>query len=107
MQLHPAIQAYFAADRGLAREALTEAFAPDATVLDEGRSYVGRPAVGDWWFETKTRYRTVLDPLEASIVDGATKVRARVSGDFPGSPATLTFAFFLDGDRIKTLEIGG
>jgi hypothetical protein len=42
-----------------------------------------------------------------SELAGKTVVRARVSGNFPGSPAMLTFTFGLTGDRISELEIGG
>lgn len=38
--------------------------------------------------------------------DGRTIVRATVTGDFPGSPAVLRFAFALSDDRITALEIG-
>ena len=106
MDLHPAIETYFDADREGAREALTEAFTPDAAVADEGRTYRGRQAIGDWWTETKARYRTVLQPLDADQVDGATVVQAQVTGDFPGSPAVLKFAFRLDAHGITSLEIG-
>ena len=106
MNLHPAIQTYFDADRRHDRDALMEAFGPDATLADEGHTYVGRDAIGAWWSETKTRYEAVLEPLEATQAKGGTVVRTRASGNFPGSPATLTFAFSLAGDRIKTLEIG-
>lgn len=106
MNLQSAIAAYFDADRRGALGAVTGAFTPDATVVDEGRTYVGGEAIGDWWSETKSRYQTVLQPLEAFERDRATVVRARVSGNFPGSPATLTFAFSVEANRIKTLEIG-
>lgn len=106
MRLQSAIADYFEADRRGAIEAVTSAFAPDATVIDEGRTYVGGDAIGAWWSETKSRYQTVLEPLEARERAEATLVRARVSGNFPGSPATLTFAFQVEADRIKALEIG-
>lgn len=106
MDLHPAIQSYFDADRRRDRDALTLAFRPDATVADEGRTHEGRDAIGAWWSETKAQYEADLEPQKATRADGATVVRTRVSGNFPGSPATLTFAFEVAGDRIKGLEIG-
>ncbi len=30
---------------------------------------------------------------------------AKVTGQFPGSPATMTFAFRIEGNRITGLEI--
>lgn len=106
MDLHPAIQTYFDADRRRDRDALTKAFCPDGTVADESRAYEGRDAIGAWWSETKAQYEATLEPLEAMRADGATTVRARVSGSFPGSPATLTFTFQVAGERIAALEIG-
>jgi ketosteroid isomerase-like protein len=106
MDLHRAIQTYFDADGRRDRDALTKAFCPDATVADESRTYEGREAIGAWWSETKAQYEAVLNPLEATRADDAIVVRTRVSGNFPGSPATLTFAFRVAGDRIKALEIG-
>jgi hypothetical protein len=105
MDLHPAIQPYFDADRRRDRDAVTKAFGPDATVADEGRTHVGRDAIGAWWSETKSQYAAVLKPLEAIRADRAAVVRARVSGNFPGSPAILTFAFEVAGEQIKALEI--
>ena len=49
--------------------------------------------------------RTVIEPLETSEEDDVTKVIARVTGDFPGSPAMINFAFRLNGDQITNLEI--
>ncbi len=42
------------------------------------------------------------------FTDGAYahEVRAKVTGQFPGSPITLTFAFRMKDDRIAALEIG-
>jgi hypothetical protein len=42
---------------------------------------------------------------EAVRRDGQTVVTARVSGDFPGSPVTLTFIVRLERDLITSLEI--
>ena len=44
--------------------------------------------------------------LDSAYADGRTFVRATVTGDFPGSPAMLRFAFALSDDRITALEIG-
>ena len=59
-----------------------------------------------WWREVKAKYQHIVEPLEVAEREDVTKVRAKVTGDFPGSPATLTFAFRLKGDQITRLEIG-
>jgi ketosteroid isomerase-like protein len=106
MNLPSAIQAYFDADNRNDGAALIRAFAPDAVVNDEGQSYAGRHAIEAWWREVKAKYQHVIVPLEVAEKDDVTQVRARLSGQFPGSPVTLTFAFRLDREQITGLEIG-
>lgn len=106
MTLPSPIQAYFDADSRGDGEALVQAFAPDAVVDDEGRSHAGREAIGAWWRAAKARYRHVIEPLGMTGKGDVAEIRAQVAGDFPGSPAKLTFAFRLEGDRITGLEIG-
>lgn len=106
MNLPTPLQAYFDADNRRDLETLLEAFTPDAVFTDEGRSYAGREAIEGWWREAKAKYGHHAQPLEASEVDGAIKVRARVSGKFPGSPAEITFAFQIKDGLIAELEIG-
>ena len=105
MNLPSPIQAYFDADRIETAKLSIRAFARDAVVEDEGHSYAGHQAIGAWWRETKEKYQTVMEPLEISEEDDVTKVIARVTGHFPGSPAMINFAFRLNGDQITSLEI--
>ncbi|HEX2526360.1 MAG TPA: nuclear transport factor 2 family protein [Geminicoccus sp.] len=107
MNLPFPIQAYFDADKSNDRQALVHAFAPEGAVTDEGQSHVGRQAIDAWWHDAKAKYQHLIEPLEASDTDDATRVRARVTGQFPGSPALLTFMFRLKGGQITGLEIGG
>ena len=106
MDLPSPIQAWFDADARRDGEALVQAFAPDAIVTDEGHTHAGHQAIGAWWRETKDKYRTVLEPLAVDAGDGVTIVRARVTGIFPGSPATIGFKFRLECERISRLDIG-
>ena len=106
MNLPSPIQAYFDADKRNDGEALVHAFAPDAVVKDEGQSYAGREAIDAWWREVKAKYQHVLEPLDVAEKDDVTRVRTKVTGQFPGSPVTLTFAFRLKGNQITGLEIG-
>ncbi|RYE78209.1 MAG: nuclear transport factor 2 family protein [Myxococcales bacterium] len=102
MQLHPSIQAYFDA------HSVTplDAFAPDAIVADEGHRHVGHAAIDAWWRDAQARYQAVAEPLEVTMRDDAHEVRAKVTGQFPGSPITLTFAFRMKDARIAALRIG-
>lgn len=106
MNLPVPIQAYFDADRSNEGGALASAFMPGGIVKDEGRSHVGQEAIQAWWQMAKAKYQHVAEPFEMDEQDGVTRVRARVTGRFPGSPTTLTFAFHLADGRIAGLEIG-
>lgn len=100
------IRAYLDADRRGDADALAHAFATDAVVRDKGRTHAGRPAIAAWWREAKAEYGHTVEPLGMDVGDGATTLRARVTGRFPGSPATLAFAFRLRGSEITHLAIG-
>jgi hypothetical protein len=106
MKLPLPIQSYFDADEKMDSEALIRAFASDAVVNDEGQSHVGHNAIEAWWRAAKAKYQHLAQPLEAGEQEDVTTVRAKVTGQFPGSPARLIFAFRLSGDRIAELEIG-
>lgn len=105
MNLPSPIQAYFDADNSRDGEAFVRAFARDAVVEDEGHSYAGHQAIGAWWRETKDKYQTALEPLEVGDEGDVTTVRARVTGQFPGSPTLISFIFRLNGGRISRLDI--
>lgn len=106
MTLPTPIQAYFAAEAPQDSATLAAAFAPDAIVHDEGAAHHGLNEIIAWWKAAKAKYRHRAAPLDMTAAGGKLLVRARVSGDFPGSPAVLTFAFGLTGDRIQDLRIG-
>lgn len=106
MQLPQPVRAYFEADGKNNCEAVVACFAPGAAVHDEGRVHSGDHAIGSWWEYSKAKYRHVAEPLEADTDEGGTRVLAKVTGEFPGSPAKLTYVFRLRGDKIAALEIG-
>jgi hypothetical protein len=105
MHLPRPIEIYFASDTAHDTDALATCFAVDATVRDEGRTFEGLAAITAWRTETKKQYRYTVEPVEAVQRDGQTVVTARASGDFPGSPVTLTFIFRLERAQITSLEI--
>jgi len=101
IRLPRAIDLYVKAENSGDVEALSECFAPDATVRDEGHTYKGLAAIKAWKAQTKKKYNHSVTPLE---IDG-TALKAKLAGDFPGSPVTLEFRFALEGGKIVTLEI--
>ncbi|ACM00193.1 nuclear transport factor 2 family protein [Cereibacter sphaeroides] len=107
MTLPAPIQTYFTAEAPQDGARFAAAFAPDAIVHDEARDHCGPAEIAAWWTAAKAKYRHCAEPLEVIEAGGKTVVRARVSGDFPGSPAVLTFTFGLSGDRITDLRVGG
>lgn len=106
MDLPAPIEIYFKAVAPQDGAMFAAAFAPDAVVHDEGHSHHGPDDIRRWWQAAKAKYRHTAEPLERAETGGKSVVRARVSGDFPGSPAVLTFTFGLSGNHICDLRIG-
>jgi hypothetical protein len=102
MKLNSSIRAYFDAHGAPPLHAFTD----DAVVADEGHRHVGHAAIDAWWRDVTAKYQAVAEPLEVNTKNDVHEVRAKVTGEFPGSPITLTFAFRMKGDRIAALEIG-
>lgn len=105
-ELPATLTRYFAAQNGHDVDAMVAAFAPDAEAVDEGRTHVGQDAIRSWKQETSSRYRVSAEPLRTDRDGDSLRVIARISGNFPGSPVELTYAFLLDGvGLIRRLEI--
>ena len=87
-------------------DAAVAAFAPDATVLDDGATYVGAASVRSWIATaasefTYTRTLTGFDDLG----DGVYVVRNHLEGDFPGGEVDLHYRFQIRDGLIEHLEI--
>lgn len=96
---------YLAAEQAKDAEQLSLCFTVDGLVHDEGRDYRGRAAILQWKQAAEKRYRYTMQPLSAHTHGNEVTVRARLTGDFPGSPAELNFFFKLSNDKIVSLEI--
>lgn len=105
MNLPSPIQAYFDAERSPDSRALLGAFAPDAVVIDERQTYTGREAIEAWHRKAKADFNYIVEPFDVALKDDVTQVRATVTGDFPGSPVTLSYTFRLASGLISSLEI--
>ncbi len=98
------IAAYFAADIQDGA-AIAACFTPDAVVIDERQTYVGREAIARWKADSAAKFDYVSEPF-AIVPDGDRFiVSSRVTGTFPGSPVDLRYRFTLDKDAIARLEI--
>lgn len=99
-RLPDTLRRYFAAQNSHDAETMADCFAPDAEVRDEGHTYIGREAIRQWKVETIAKYAISIEPLTTTEQGGALTVTARVTGNFPGSPADLTYDFVLDGSGL-------
>jgi hypothetical protein len=105
LNLPAAVTTYLAAEKAKNPEMLTFCFADDALVHDEGRDHRGIDAIKAWKKAADAKYTYVLEPLSASVTEAGVKVRARLTGNFPGSPVELDHTFTLANDKIISLEI--
>jgi hypothetical protein len=99
------VAAYFAAEEVKDAEKLSLCFIEDGTVHDEGHDYRGRQAIRQWKQDADKKYRYVLLPLDAQTNGNEVTVRARLTGDFAGSPVELDHIFRLKMHKIASLEI--
>jgi hypothetical protein len=78
-------------------------FAHNATVEDEGTEHHGIEAIRVWRASVPLVTYT-MHTIQAS--NGGSDAAVDIAGDFPGSPARLTFHFEHDGgERITRLTI--
>jgi hypothetical protein len=104
--LPPAIAAYVAWSNAHDASAPVDCFAENAVVRDEGHDRRGIADIRAWKGEVTKKYSPVMEVLKsADAADGRTIVTGRVTGNFPGSPVELSYAFTLEGGKIARLEI--
>lgn len=99
------IDTYFASDTKDGA-AVARCFAVDAAVIDERQTHRGRDAIARWKSEASAKYDYVSKPVAVEDQGDHFIVTARLTGNFPGSPVDLRYAFTLEGDEIARLEIG-
>ncbi len=104
LNLPEPIAAYFEADRR-GGDAVARCFTNDGVVMDEGRTHTGLAAIEAWKAAASAQYSYVAEPFALEKKDRKYIVTSRVTGDFPGSPVDLRFAFTLERGKIASLEI--
>jgi hypothetical protein len=105
LRLPKPVATYLAAVEAKDTDMLALCFTDDARVHDENSDHRGLDAIRAWKQETDAKYRYVMEPLDASVSENMVKLRARLTGDFPGSPVELDYSFTLANDKICSLEI--
>ena len=106
LQMPDSIASFFEVSNGAEASALEQCFSESAVVRDENQTHQGHDAIRAWLREARHKYAHTVEPLDVVQQGSTVKVRARVSGNFPGSPLELNHVFRLAGDRIELLEIG-
>lgn len=97
------IAAYFAAERN--PEALARCFTPQAVMEDDSHTYIGLEAIMAFLAEASAKYSATTVPFALEREEGLQVVRAKVTGNFPGSPIHLSYRFRLDRGLIAALEV--
>lgn len=104
LNLPEPIAAYFAAEQQTP-EAFARGFTAQARVKDEGHTHTGLAAIQAWKAASSAKYTYTTQPLSVERDAGWQVVRARVTGNFPGSPVDLRYRFALERGLIASLEI--
>lgn len=102
LELPEPIAACFAAEHPAA---FARCFTAQASVRDEGHTHTGMAAIQAWKAASSARYAYAAQPLALQREAEFQVVRARVSGNFPGSPIDLRYRFRLERGLIASLEI--
>jgi len=97
------IAAYFAAEHS--PEDLARCFTAQAVMKDEGHTYTGVAAIKAFMAEASAKYSATTVPFALEREDGFQIVKAKVTGNFPGSPIDLSYRFRLERGLIASLEI--
>jgi hypothetical protein len=107
LALPPPVAGYFLLETTSETSTLGRCFSDEAVVHDERKVHRGIEAIKAWKAAAKHKYRYRVEPLRSQPMVYGVKVWARLTGDFPGSPAELSYDFHLAQDRIVALEIHG
>ncbi|KAB8038532.1 nuclear transport factor 2 family protein [Janthinobacterium aquaticum] len=97
------ISTYFASEHD--SEALKQCFKDDAILKDDGHTYEGIDTITAFLAAASVKYNATTVPFDMKNNDGFHVVMAKVTGNFPGSPANLSYRFGLDHGLIESLEI--
>lgn len=105
LELPESIASFFQASVEYDEELLTECFAKDAILQDEGMEYRGPSEISRHIIKANRDAAVTKELIGFKEKDGLPVVTAMLSGDFEGSPLPLDFHFVLSGEKIKSLDI--
>jgi ketosteroid isomerase-like protein len=104
--LPPEVASYLAAQAAGDLAVMAAAYASDAVVVDDGKTYNGRDDVAAWLERSSIEYNYTITTLDTVAVDGRhVAVLRHLDGDFPGGTVNLWFRFTLKDHLIEKLVI--
>ena len=65
-----------------------------------GQEYQGRDSIRQWKQAADAKYRYVLQTVNVHKFGDLVTVRARLTGEFPGSPVEIEHIFTLSNNKI-------
>ena len=104
-KLPPVIAAFFHAHNTGETASFNQLFTDDAVVSDEAHEYRG-VGIKAWIDGAIAKYKPFANVIDLAQASEQTIATARVTGNFPGSPAQIRYKFILKNGRIAALAIG-
>ena len=105
-ELPDVITRYLVAHQARDLDAAMPNYATDATVVDEGNSYVGHDAIRAWLAHAASEYTYTVELTSAARSDDDRYDAVHhLEGNFPGGVADLHFRFTLRDGLISRLVI--
>ena len=96
---------YLAAEGAKDADALSRCFTEEGSAHDEGQDHLGCDSIRQWKQAADAKYRYVFQTMNVQTLGELVTVRARLTGEFPGSPVELDHIFKLSAYKIASLEI--
>lgn len=84
-----------------------ECFSPTAEVFDEGKMHKGRKEIENWIADANERYSATMQPLTLEAHDTESILKAKITGNFEGSPIVLNYHLKIADELIQSLRITG
>ena len=100
------IARYFEADARRDIDAIVALFTDEAVVVDEGQTYHGKASIRGWQEGVASKYQYTTQVRDTKRLDEQSYlVTGRLTGNFPGGTAELTWRFTVHNELISRLEI--
>jgi hypothetical protein len=87
--------------------AYANCFSETAIVFDEGKTHNGRKEIEHWIADANERYQATMQPVSFEEKETESLLKAKTSGNFPGSPIVLSYHLEIADELIQSLKITG